>query len=74
MVDNFYTIEETAEKLKVSERTVRDAVNGGELKAYRKGKRTYILQSDIVEFIKSGSLATEVNPMSEKLKNTEGDK
>lgn len=69
MIDNFYSIEETAEKLKVSERTIRDAVNGGELKAYRKGKRVYVLQSDIVEFIKSGVLATEVNPMADKLKN-----
>lgn len=69
MVDNFYTIEEAADKLKVSERTIRDAVNSGELKAYRKGKRVYILQSDIVEFIKSGVLANEVNPMAEKLKN-----
>lgn len=48
------TIEEVAAKLQVSERYVRDNVNNKELKAYKRGKRVYVLFTDLVEWIKQG--------------------
>ena len=44
----------------MSERAIRDSVNSGELKAYRKGKRVYILQSDIVDFQRQGWAPNEI--------------
>ena len=48
------TIEEVAAKLQVSERYVRDNVNNKELKAYKRGKRVYVLFTDLVDWIKQG--------------------
>ena len=53
-VQDILTIEEVAAKLQVSERYVRDNVNNKELKAYKRGKRVYVLFTDLVEWIKQG--------------------
>ena len=58
MVDNdFYTLEKAALKLEVTERYIRDQIANGELKAFKRGKRFYILHSDLVKFIESGKEA-----------------
>ena len=55
--DEVYTIEQVAEYLKVGERYIRDSINSGELNAYRRGKRAYILHSDLIDFIRRGKNA-----------------
>jgi hypothetical protein len=47
------TAEDVAELLSVSERSVRDALNEGSLKGYKKFNRWFVFYQDIVEFIKS---------------------
>lgn len=54
-LEEVYTVEDIAEKLKLSDRYVRDKISDKGLKAYKRGKRFYILHSDLIEFIKSGS-------------------
>lgn len=48
------TVEEVADFLKVNERTVRQAISEGKLKAYKQFGRWYILEADLVAFIKAG--------------------
>lgn len=48
------TVEQVVEKLKCSERYVRDAISDGEMRAYKRGHRYYILYEDLVAFIKGG--------------------
>ena len=55
--EKIYTITEAADYLKASERYIRDCINSGELNAYRRGKRAYILHNDLVEFIRRGKPA-----------------
>ena len=55
--DQIYTIDELALKLKVSERFIRDNISNKKLKAYKRGKRKFILHSDLVKWIRSGSEA-----------------
>ena len=51
--DNFYTVDEAAEKLNSSEQTIRRLINSGELKATKKLRKWYIFHNDLVNFIKS---------------------
>ncbi|MBL7815931.1 MAG: helix-turn-helix domain-containing protein [Saprospiraceae bacterium] len=57
--DDFYTLEKAAEKLEVTERYVRDQIANGSLKAYKRGKRFYILHSDLIDFIRNGKDAKD---------------
>ena len=50
---DFYTVEQAAEKLNVSDRYIRDQISKGSLKAFKRGKRHYIFHSDLVSFIRS---------------------
>lgn len=52
--DEIYTLDKLAVKLEVTERYIRDQIAAGELKAYKRGKRFYVLHSDLIEFIKAG--------------------
>lgn len=47
------TAEDVAELLSVSERSVRDALNEGSLKGYKKFSRWFVFYQDIVTFIRS---------------------
>jgi excisionase family DNA binding protein len=58
-LDDFYTLEKASDKLEVTERYVRDQIANGELKAFKRGKRFYILHSDLIEFVKTGKDAKE---------------
>ena len=53
MSDKIYTVETAAEYLTIGTRKLTDTIRAGELTAYKKFNRWYILHSDIVEFIKS---------------------
>ena len=51
MNEDFYTIEQAAEKMQVSERYLGDCIRNKTLKAHKQGKRFYILHSDLLQFI-----------------------
>jgi excisionase family DNA binding protein len=52
MQDKMYTVQEIAQQLRVSERTVRNWIESGELRAFAIGKRGYrIAESDLLAFI-----------------------
>lgn len=54
MQEKMYTVQEVAQQLRVSERTVRNWVERGELRVFRIGKRGYrIPESDLLAFIES---------------------
>ena len=48
----FYTVDEAAELLNSSSRTVRVLIKTGQLKAYYKLRKYYILHSDLINYIK----------------------
>ena len=48
----FYTTEEAAELLKSNVQTVRDLIKTGQLKAYFKLRKYYILHTDLINYIK----------------------
>lgn len=52
--EQIYTIDQVAAKLDVSPRFIRDNINSKKLKAYKRGKRKFILHSDLVEWIRNG--------------------
>jgi excisionase family DNA binding protein len=52
MQEKMYTVQEVAQQLRVSERTVRNWVERGELRVFRIGKRGYrISESDLQTFV-----------------------
>lgn len=52
MEDKMYTVQEVAQQLRVSERTVRNWVESGELRVFRIGKRGYrISETDLLAFV-----------------------
>lgn len=67
------TIERTAEILEVNPRFVRDSISKGNLKAHRVGSRTYILRSDLINFIKSGEDAKEAGKRNATKKGESND-
>ena len=52
--EQIYTIDQVAAKLDVSPRFIRDNINSKKLKAYKRGKRKFILHSALVEWIRNG--------------------
>lgn len=48
------TVEEVADFLNVNVRTIRQAISEGKLKAYKQFGRWYVMESDLVAFIKAG--------------------
>jgi len=52
MQERMFTVQQVAQQLQVSDRTVRNWVERGELRVFRIGKRGYrIGESDLIEFI-----------------------
>ncbi|MGE7954934.1 helix-turn-helix domain-containing protein [Lysinibacillus xylanilyticus] len=52
---DYLTVKEVSQKLGVSEKTVRDYINKGELIAYKLGTSWKITEEDLQTFIKSKS-------------------
>jgi putative molybdopterin biosynthesis protein len=52
-LERFYSVEEIAGRLQVSEQTVRRWVKGGRLAAFKPGKELRIRPSDLKEFLES---------------------
>jgi excisionase family DNA binding protein len=65
----FYLIEDAAQKLGVTDRYVRDSIAKGELKGYKRGKRFYILHTDLMLYVKSGKDAKEAQENNPTKKN-----
>jgi excisionase family DNA binding protein len=53
MAEQFYTIEQVAERLNCNPRTARDLIKENKLKGYKKLRKWYVLHSDLLEYIKS---------------------
>lgn len=53
MNDTFYTVEQAATLLGISERVLRDKINKGEIKASKKFGRWYVFHADLAKAIKS---------------------
>ena len=66
MDNEILTIKKAAELLEVNERSIRDAISQAELKAYRRGSRSYILKSDLIAYIESGEDAKEAGKKNAK--------
>lgn len=49
--NDFYTIENLSEKSGVSERSLRQAISEGKLKAVKKFTRWFVFHNDFVEFL-----------------------
>ena len=58
-MDDIMTIKEVAEKLKVSDRTVRNWIESGKLSAYRFGLQYRITKASFDEFIKKSEVKGE---------------
>ncbi|MEM6342952.1 MAG: helix-turn-helix domain-containing protein [Bacteroidota bacterium] len=52
--EEFYTVEEVARKLGLTERTVQEKARKGEIPAYKQFGRYYFLHSEIVALIRQG--------------------
>ena len=61
-IEGTYTVEEVADYLRVSEKTVRNYLRSGKLKAYRIGNRYNITSESVKSFVES----TKVNFDEEK--------
>ena len=53
-INNFLTIKEVAEKLKVSQRQVYRWIEAKKLKTFKFGKKVYrVAEKDLIQFLKS---------------------
>lgn len=59
MTDKFYTLDEIAEMLDVSTRTIRNYINAGKLAAYRFGQAYKVQESDLKTFIEKSKVNIE---------------
>lgn len=49
----FYTVLDAAQKTGFTERYIREVINNGLLKAFKTGRKWFILHTELIEFIKS---------------------
>ena len=59
--ERLYSLEEVAERLGVSERTVRRWVKAGDLPAYKPGREYRIKPADLEEFLEERKVQPEEN-------------
>ncbi len=52
--DKIYTLEQAAEALSANVQILRKKIKEGEIKAYKRLRKWYILHSDLVAYIKGG--------------------
>ena len=57
----FHTVEEVAERLQVSDQTVRRWVKSGKLKAYKPGREWRVKPSDLETFLESRTVQPEAD-------------
>lgn len=49
----FYTVEQLAALLSITERTVLESIRNSEIKAYKRFKKWYVLHTDVLDFLYS---------------------
>ncbi len=59
--ERFYSLEEVAERLGISERTVRRWIKAGDLPAYQPGREYRIRSTDLEEFLEQRKVRPEEN-------------
>lgn len=59
MNEEIYNIEALTKILGLTERTIRQKLSSGELSGYKRFGQWYMLKSDLIEFIKYGSVVGE---------------
>lgn len=69
--EKLLTVSDVSEMLGVSDRTVRNWVQGGNLTAYRFGREYKITQTDLNEFIKQSQVVAGENPNNNLNENQE---
>jgi excisionase family DNA binding protein len=47
----FYTVEQLATLLSITERTVLESIRKAEIKAYKRFKKWYVLHTDVLDFL-----------------------
>jgi len=52
-IEKIHTVEDVSKALKISSKTVRKLCRTGKLKAFKKVRKWFILESDLIEWIKS---------------------
>lgn len=55
-MENLYTVEETAEKLKIHPETVRDYLRDGKIGGVKVGRNWRIRESDILAFVNARAI------------------
>ena len=58
-MDNYYTVKEVAEKLHISEQTVRNHIKKGNIEAFAIGEGWRIPESEITKFIEKNKVKGE---------------
>jgi excisionase family DNA binding protein len=51
-MEQILTLQQASEALSTTDRYLSDSIKAGKLKAYKVGKRIYLLQSELVDFVK----------------------
>lgn len=51
-MESILTLQQAAELLQTTDRYLSDNIKAGKLKAYKMGKRIYILNSELIDFIR----------------------
>ena len=51
-IEKIHTVEDVSKTLKVSPETIRKLCRTGQLKAYKKLRKWFILESDLIDWIK----------------------
>jgi excisionase family DNA binding protein len=70
-VEEFFSLRDIADRLKVSEQTVRRWVKSGQLKAYKPGLEYRILASDLEEFLESRTPKGQASPSPPEVSDEE---
>jgi excisionase family DNA binding protein len=60
--ERFYSLEEIAERLRVSNQTIRRWIKSGRLTAYKPGREWRIRPSDLEEFLEARRVRPEGEP------------
>lgn len=61
-LEKMYTVSDIAEMLTVSDRTVRNFIENGELIAYRFGREYKVKETDLKAFIENSKVVTGETP------------
>ena len=64
--EDFYTLVDVATKTSFTERYLRERITDGTLKAYKTGRKWFVLHSDLLKFVMSETDTTTVEEKPKK--------